>query len=268
MRYMLKVTAIAGIVLCGYTSAVAQDQAIDASDPTKIYTYMGGGLKYVAYTNGESMIELRTTGNLGLSDTDMILFELGYGWHDGDLVPGDDSGWTNARARWLHVVKMSYDVDSGYRGWSTQVDLQLAGALKGTDGQNVLAAGIMPTYALNEEWNLYLGLNAVGAWDKGFKKFNGAGVDVAPNFVYSTEKWWPGAQVQLMLDYKYFLSGSLEGEGDATVEVNVGGEITPTIMWDVTGQKNFKLDLTSLRRGVDTGLKNDWNIFLNVTAYF
>ena len=130
---------------------MAQDQVIDASDPTKIYTYVGGGLKYNEYTNGQSMIELRATGNLGLSDTDMILFELGYGWHDGGLVSGDDSDWTNVRARWFHVVKMNYDVGSGYRGWSTQVDLQLAGELKGTDGQNVLGVGVMPAYALNEE---------------------------------------------------------------------------------------------------------------------
>jgi len=268
VRQIFNMSAVTSVMLFFCSSVTAQDQAIDASDPTKIYTFVGGGLKYLDYTNGESMIELRATGNRGLSDTDMILFELGYGWHDGDLVPGDDSGWTNARARWFHVVKMSYDVGSGYRGWSTQVDLQLAGALKGTDGQNVLAAGIMPTYGLNEEWNLYLSLNAVAAWDKDFKKYNGAGINIAPNFVYSTDKWWPGAQVQIMLDYKYFLSGSLDGEGDATAEVNVGGEITPTIMWDVTGQKNFKLDLTSLRRGIDTGLKNDWNIFLNVTTYF
>jgi len=60
----------------------AEDQ-IDASDPTKIYTYAGGGVKYTDYTNGESMWEIRATGNLGLSDSDMVMFELGYGWHDG-----------------------------------------------------------------------------------------------------------------------------------------------------------------------------------------
>ena len=247
---------------------MAQQKPIDASDPTKIYTYVGGGLKYVDYTNGESMIEVRATGNIGLSDFDMILFEAGYGWHDGDLVPGSDSDWTNIRARWFHVVKMDYDRVSGYRGWSTQVDLQLAGSLKGTDGQNVLAAGVMPTYALSERWNIYLGLNAVAAWDKNFETFNGAGLSVSPRIVYSTNDWWPGAQVQIIPDYKYFLSGSLDGEGDVTVEINVGGQFTPTVMWDVTGQKNYKLDLTSHRRGINTGLTNDWNIFLNVTSYF
>ena len=51
-----------------------------------------------------------------------------------------------------------------------------------------------------------------------------------------------------------------------TVEINVGGEFTSTVMWDITGQKKYKLDLTSHRGGVDTSLTNDWNIFLNVTT--
>ena len=268
MRNVFNTVATINAMLFLFSNAMAQEQVIDASDPTKIYTFMGGGFKYLDYTNGESMVEVRATGNLALSESDMILFELGYGWHDGNLVAGSNSGWTNSRAQWIHVVSMKYDVVRGYRGWSTQVDLQLAGELKGTDGQNVLAAGVMLTYALGEEWNLYLGMNAVAAWDKAFKKYNGAGVGVSPRLVYSPENWWPGAQVQLVPDYKYFLSGDLDGEGDVTVEVNVGGEFTPTVMWDITAQKNYKLDLTSHRRGVDTGLENDWNIFINVTTYF
>jgi len=33
-------------------------------------------------------------------------------------------------------------------------------------------------------------------------------------------------------------------------------------------QSNHQLDLQGFRRGVDTGLKNDWNVFFNVTTYF
>ena len=50
---------------------------VDATDPTKIQTYAGLGLKYSDYTNGESMIELRLIGNVGLSEHDMLLFEVG-----------------------------------------------------------------------------------------------------------------------------------------------------------------------------------------------
>jgi hypothetical protein len=264
-------TLIAAVLVFGLSSSnvsVADDDRIDASDPTKIYTYAGGGLKYSEYTNGESMVEARVTGNLGLSDSDMILFEAGYGWHDGDRVAGANSGWTNARLRWFRVLNMAYDKISGYRGMSIQVDLQLEGKLKGTNGQNVLAVGIMPTYALGGAWNLYLGISGVAAWEEKFKDFSGAGVSVSPKLIYSPEHWWAGAQVQITPDYKYFLSGDLKGEGDGTLEVNLGGEFTPTIMWDIIAAKNFDIDLRSLQRGDDTGLKNDWNLFFNVTSYF
>jgi hypothetical protein len=254
--------------VAGPATVLAADREIDASDPTKIYTYAGGGLKYVEYTNGESMIEVRATGNLGLSDSDMVLAELGYGWHDGDLVAGKNNELTNARVRWFHLFNMDYDKARGYRGMGTQLDIQLAGKLKGTDGQNVVAAGIMPAYALSDEWSLYLMLNVVGAWDKGFEKYNGTGIGVAPKFVFSTERWWPGAQIQLTPNVKQFFSGNLEGEGDITLEMNVGGEFSPTLMWDFVVEKNFELDLTSLKRGVGTGLKGDWNLFFNVTTYF
>jgi hypothetical protein len=112
-----------------FNPAYAKEE-IDPSDPTKIYTYAGGGVKYTDYTNGESMIEVRATGNVAASDSDMVMFELGYGWHDGDLVPGDNSDFTNGRVRWFHLFPMDYSIVTGYRGWATQIDVQLAGPLR------------------------------------------------------------------------------------------------------------------------------------------
>ena len=248
--------------------ASADDHSIDASDPTRIYTYLGGGAKYTEYTNFESMVELRAIGNIGISDSDMLLFEIGYGWHDGDLVPGSNADWTDARLRFFHLLEMDYELTRGYRGMGLQLDLQLAGNLKGTDGQNVIAAGILPTFALNEEWSLYLFVNGVGSWDKRFSKFNGLGASVGPRLTFSTERWWPGAQINILPEYKYFFTGELADSGAGMLEINVGGEITPTIMWDVTGTRYFDVYLKSFRRGVDTGLEGDWNVFLNVTSYF
>ena len=111
-------------------------------------------------------------------------------------------------------------------------------------------------------------LNGVGAWDKSFSNFNGFGIGIAPKFVFSTDRLWPGAQIQFTPNVKRFVSGNLQGEADITFEVNVGGEITRTVMWDFVLEKNTNIDLTSLKRGVDTGLKNDWNLFFNVTTYF
>ena len=35
---------------------------------------------------------------------------------------------------------------------------------------------------------------------------------------------------------KEFFSGALKGDGDITLETNVGGEISPTVMWDLARQ--------------------------------
>ena len=263
---------IAGTALLSCSQGWAQEgeRQIDASDPTKIYTYAGLGMKYNDYTNGDYMVELRLVGNLGLSENDTLLFEGGYGSHRGLFLPTeDDQDWTDFRFRWFHVFSVDYNIEKGYRGWSTQVDLQLAGSLKGTDGQNQLALGVMPVYALGGAWNLYLQLNVVSAWDKSFSKYNGSGPAIAPQFVYSPDGFWRGAQLQIIPQYTYFMNGNLDGEGSGKLEVNVGGEFTPTVMWDITYEEFFDLDLKSLRKDVTREeLENDWNLFFNVTTYF
>ncbi len=247
---------------------IADEEGIDASDPTKIYTYVGAGVKYTDYTNSESMTELRATGNIGLSESDMLLFEFGYGWHSGDKVPGDNSDLTNARVRWFHLFPMDYSVVRGYQGWGTQIDLQLAGNLKGTDGQNLLTLGVLPAFSLNQSWNFYLPLNLVNSWDKNFKKYNGVGIGAAPLLVYSADHWWPGGYVQIWPNYTYFVGGELENEGSGNIDLITGGEITPKLFWSITAQKNVDKDLNAFRRDRASGLKNDWNGFLNLTSYF
>ena len=236
---------------------LAEDERIDASDPTKIYTFAGAGLKYNDYTNSEYMWETRAIGNIGLSDHDMLLFEVGYGWHQGEQAPGKDSGMTNARLRWFHMYDMDYDVAKGYRGLGLQADVQLAGSLKGTDGQNQITFGVMPVFALGGGWNLYLMLNVANTWDKGWDYWNGIGPSATAQFIYDNDNWWPGAQVRLIPTYTYFVAGELENEGSGNIEVNLGGEITPTLMWDVTAQKNLDVDLRSFRREPSHKLEND-----------
>jgi len=258
---------------CAFTLAVgmaapAAADKIDASDPTKIYTYAGGGVKYTDYTNGESMTELRATGNVGVSANDMVLFEFGYGWHSGDAVPGSNDRWTDARVRWFHLFSMDYAVTHGYRGTGTQLDLQLAGDLKGTNGQNVVTLGLMPAFGLGKQWSLILGANFVNSWDKKFEQWNGAGAGIAPLFVFAPDDWWAGAYVQIWPNYTYFFTGDLAGKGSGTVDLVTGGQITKTTLWGLTLQKQLDQDLGSFRRGRDTGLQNDWNVFFNITTYF
>lgn len=248
------------------SSHAPADNAIDATDPTKIYTFLGGGPKYSDFTNGEHIWEARIIGNVGLGEHDMLLFEAGYGRIEGNDSFDAESNWTDTRIRWFHLFDMDYEAD-GYRGMGTQLDLQLAGSLPGTDGQNLLVTGIMPTWNLTENLSLYLSLNLVNAWDKGFDYYNGAGVGFDAQFIYSID-WWAGGQFRLIPVYNYFLTGELDGEGSGNLDINVGGEITTTVMWDITLQKNVDKDLQTLRRGRDTELDNDWDVFFNVTSYF
>lgn len=255
------------VFLSGVQAAVAEE-AVDASDPTKIYTYAGGGIKYTSYTNDESMTELRATGNLGLSDKDMVLFELGYGKHSGDRVPGDNSDWTNARVRWFHLFKMDYERERGYRGWATQIDMQFAGELKGTAGQNVASIGGVASYGLGPSWSGFLMLNLVNNWDKNWDNHMGSGLSFSPLVVYGPDNWWNGAYIQFWPNWTSYYTGDLDGEGSFNLDLITGGNITPTLVWSTTLQSNRNQDLTAFRRAKDTGLRNDWNLFFNVTTYF
>lgn len=268
-----KFAALATVLFLVLTIATGSEteKAIDASDPTRIYSFMGGGPKYNSYTNSDYMIEMRVIGNFGLSDRDMILFEGGYGWHDGELASEEetDNGFTDIRLRYFHTVAMKYEVKSGYRGWGTQVDVQLAGQVRGTDGQNQVLVGVMPTFALGGDWNLYLITSVANTWDRAFEKWNGVGPSVTAQFIWDPEGFWPGAQIRIIPSYTYFVAGSLENDGSGELEFNVGGEITSTVMWDATLVKNFDVDLKSYRSDpFTTELENDWNLFFNVTAYF
>ena len=72
LKHMNKLTAANCLVFLGFASAcLSGEERIDATDPTKIYTFMGGGLKYNEYTNGEHMLEARVIGNIGLGDRAM-----------------------------------------------------------------------------------------------------------------------------------------------------------------------------------------------------
>lgn len=262
MNKVLIALAITLLCLDGYA-----EEAIDATDPTKIYSFFGGGPKYSDFTTGEHLVEARLTVNLALNERDMILGEAGYGRLEGSDIYDEESGWTDARFRWFHIFDMDYET-LGYRGWSSQVDLQLAGQLPGTDGQNLLVIGAMPAWSFSENLSLYLSLNVANAWDKHFDKYNGAGAGFDAQLIYSNEDWWPGAQVRLIPVYTYFLTGELDGEGSGNFDINIGGQFTSTLTWDFTYQKNVDKDLKSFRRDETGDIENDWNVFFNVTRYF
>ena len=262
--------ALASIfILLSTTFSFAEDD-IDASDPTRIATYAGPGIKFTSFADDAELWELRAVGNIGLGEQDMVMFELGYGDYDGPAT-GDQKtkGLTNARARWFHLFKMDNTVTKGYRGWATQIDLQLEGDVTRTDGSNSVAVGALPAFGINESWSFFLPVNYVSTWNGDFKKHTGHGISIAPMAAYAPAVGpWPGFFLQIWPSYTRYFAGDLDNEGAANLDVTVGW--SPADRWVVTGlfQKNFDKDFQGFRRpGVISG-SNDWNVFVSASYYF
>ena len=262
------------LIACTLTRLVfAQEQEaaqVDASDPTKIYSYAGLGFKFTEFANGDSLNELRAIGNIGFSDQDMVLFEIGYGDYSGTVLPGEKgSGVTNGRARYFHLFDMDYTVAKGYRGWATQVDLQFEGSVKGTSGGNTLALGVLPAYGGGPSWSFFLPVNFVSTWGSDFNKHQGNGASIAPLATYAPENGpWPGFYLQIWPSFTRYFSGDLSGEGGAALDLTTGWAITPTIIATATFQQNFDKDLKLYSPRTGTSGPNDWNLFANVSYYF
>ena len=262
-----KVCLTLGLLVVAANTAA---EGIDASDPTKIYSYAGPGYKYTRFANGDNLQELRAIGNLGLGNSDMIMFEIGYGSYNGTVLAGErEDGTTNSRARWFHLFNMDYSKPGGYRGLATQIDLQFEGNVKGTKGSNTVAAGVLPAFGINESWSFYLAANYVSTWGEDFDKHQGHGVSIAPMAAYSPAKGpWPGFFMQFWPSYTRYLSGDLDGEGGANLDITVGGSVTEKIVVTVVFQQNFDENLRLHTPSTSSGGPNDWNIFANVNFYF
>lgn len=264
------------LVSCALLMAagIQAQEAVDASDPTKIYSYLGPGYKYTNFTNDDELHELRLIGNLGIGSSDMVMFELGYGKYfvGDDSSAKDDTGITNGRARYFHLFTMDYSVLTGYRGWATQIDMQFEGGVEGTKGSNTLAIGALPAFGINSSWSFYLPLNYVSTWGEDFDQHNGHGVSIAPMVAYAPEKGlWPGFFLQIWPSWTRYLSGDLDGEGGANIDLTVGGSITERLVMTGVFQHNFDKNFNYHPRagsGNNTSGTNDWNIFINLNWYF
>ena len=258
------------IALFSNAAWAEEPEEVDASDPTKIYSYAGPGYKITEFSNGDSLSELRATGNIGFSDNDMLLFEIGYGKYSGTIEGGEKrDGVTNGRLRYFHLFKMDYSIAKGYRGWATQVDLQFEGKVKGTNGGNTLAVGVLPAFGLSPSWSLFLPVNLVSTWGNDFKEHQGNGLSIAPLLVWGPEKGpWPGFFLQIWPNYTRYISGDLDGEGGAALDLTTGWSITPSIVATATFQQNFDKDLRFYNPSSGSSAPNDWNLFAAVNFYF
>lgn len=252
-------------------SALSQEAGqVDASDPTKIYSYAGPGYKFTQYSNGDSLGEIRAIGNIGFTDNDMLLFEIGYGRYSGTVANDEKKdGVTNGRARYFHLFDMDYSVAKGYRGLAAQIDLQFEGDVKGTTGGNTLALGVLPAFGGGPIWSFFLPVNYVSTWGSKFDHHQGHGISFAPLAVLAPEDGpWPGFYLQIWPSYTRYFAGDLDGEGGANLDMTVGWSITPTTVATATFQQNFDKDLKLFNPGSGSSGANDWNVFASVSWYF
>ena len=60
---------LAAVILSvGLHASDLNAEPVDATDPTKIYSFFGGGPKYSEFTNGDYLREARVIGNIGFSE--------------------------------------------------------------------------------------------------------------------------------------------------------------------------------------------------------
>lgn len=270
MKIVKGLGILAALVLLNSVAWADQPGEIDASDPTKIYSFAGLGYKFTDFSNGDSLSEIRAIGNIGVTENDMVLFEVGYGRYSGAVLNSEKKdGITNARARYFHLFNMDYSVARGYRGLATQVDLQLEGSVKGTTGGNTLAIGALPAFGWSASWSFFLPVNYVSTWGNDFKNHQGHGISIAPLAVFAPEKGpWPGFFLQIWPSYTRYFAGDLDGEGGANLDLTTGWSITPTIVATATFQQNFDKNLKIFHPSSGTSGANDWNLFASVNLYF
>jgi len=270
MKTLISAGIFAALALLTGAAWAEETGAIDASDPTKIYSYAGPGYKFTEFSNGDSLSEIRAIGNVGFTSNDMVLFEIGYGSYSGTVLDGEKKdGITNARLRYFHLFDMDYSVARGYRGWATQVDLQIEGDVKGTTGGNTLAIGALPAFGWSASWSFFVPVNYVSTWGKNFNKHQGHGVSVAPLAVLAPKKGpWPGFFLQIWPSYTRYFAGDLKGEGGAALDVTMGWSVMPTVIAVATFQQNFDKNLKLFNPGNGSSGANDWNLFASVSWYF
>lgn len=200
---------------------------IDASDPTRIVTFIGAGPKYTQYVDDSNVRELQYSLTLGLGAKDMVTVEGGYGYQSATRK----YGWTTTDIRHFHLFRMD-EVEKGYRGWGSSFQLNLAGSLPGTDGQNILGLGASPAYALGNGIDIYPIGMIMNSWDKKFEHYNGAGLNFSPMLSIKLD-YWDGAFINIWPQYTRYFWGEL-GDLDAgggQLRLVLGGRFTATLLW-------------------------------------
>ncbi len=269
---MIQLKQIALMFLLGsltfVSHTIAWDGAIDTADPTRIYTGVGISVGSSDYENGESRRELRGSFSWALTADDMMLLESGYGRHESATAGGDETGLTRTRLFYRQRLPFDDSLQQGFRGMAFQVELQLSGELKGTDGQTILSGGGTPAIRVNKYLDIYPVVDLISSFDKNFKNFNGIGFEVAPLFSYAPDYLWPGAVLQVEPSYTQYVIGQFAFGNSRNLRVAGGGTFFGSLSWLLSAEKHAGRDLLTYRGDNSAGLKHDWSAAFRLLATF
>ena len=113
-------------------------------------------------------------------------------------------------------------------------------------------------------------INYVSTWGEDFNNHQGHGISIAPMVAYAPGLGpWPGFFMQIWPSYTRYVSGDLEGEGGANIDVTIGWSPQDAVVATLVIQQNFDKDLNLYSSGPGSSSgANDWNVFANCTWYF
>lgn len=239
----------------------------DPSDPTRIDARAGFGFKYTAYDPGGYLNEMRAKLALQLNPKDLLVADIGVGQNHG--VPGQESefGLTDGRFRYFRL----WDIDrslTGWQGWGTSVEVQTPGTVPGTDGSGLLALGWLGALGLGKGFSCYLNPIVSSVWTRNLDEHLGVAVRGDVFLTYKPGSLWRGAYFKLKPSYSYGVSQTIDGEASGNLEASIGGSFSGAFWWDVQGRKFLEQDLDRFTEGRESGLADDWSLYVSFTYFF
>lgn len=256
-------------------SAIAADTAapnkkIDASDPTRIVTFTGLGPRYTEYIDKTTITEAHLSLTMGLGLKDMMTLETGYGRYSGKYADHPSkTGMTATEFRYFHLFDMDYKVAKGYRGWGSSLQVNIAGTLPGTDGQNIVGLGASPAFAFGGGMVLYPIMMVMNSWDKHFGYYNGGGLNLSPMLAIKFNAW-DGSFVNIWPQYTRYFWGDL-GKMDAgggQLRMVLGGKFSPTWVWRTIGFLPFDKNLMGYSHNGGFDPRGNYSALFRVEKYF